>query len=240
MRVKAVISYDGGSYQGFQRQTSTPHTISGEIEKALCAIHINSPITGSGRTDAGVHASGQVIHFDLPPFWHDLKKLKAILNRKLTRIYFKHICRVNDDFHARFGAKKRVYRYLFKTSAPSIFEKNYISYYEHFNPQRLKEALLSFEGLHDFNLFRKTGSITHTTIREIYRAYYIERRGQTFIYFEANGFLRSQVRMMVDMALAYAQHKVTLEQLHEQLSGIQKHHTKLAPAQGLYLAKVLY
>ena len=240
MRVKAVISYDGSSYQGFQRQNSTPHTISGEIEKTLCSIHIYSAITGSGRTDAGVHASGQVIHFDLPPFWHDLKKLKAILNRKLTRIYFKHICRVEDDFHARFGAKKRVYRYLLKTSTPSIFEQNYISYYEPFHPQRLKEALLSFEGMHDFNFFRKTGSITHTTIREIYRAYYITRRGYISIYFEANGFLRSQVRMMVDMALAYAQYKVTLVQLQEQLSTMQKHHTKLAPSQGLYLARVLY
>ena len=75
MRVKAVLSYDGSCYQGFQKQTSTKNTISSAIEEALISLQIHSPITGSGRTDAGVHASGQVIHFDLPNFWDDLGKL---------------------------------------------------------------------------------------------------------------------------------------------------------------------
>ena len=106
MRVKAVVSYDGSHYLGFQKQKSSKRTITSAIEEALLSLHIPSPIVGSGRTDAGVHASGQVIHFDLPDFWNDLKKLKLNLNRKLIDISFKHITKVSDDFHARFSAKK--------------------------------------------------------------------------------------------------------------------------------------
>ena len=240
MRVKAVISYDGSQYQGFQKQKSTTMTISTAIEEALTSLQIHSPIVGSGRTDAGVHATGQVIHFDLPAFWNDLEKLKINLNRKLTDISFKHISLVTNDFHARFSAKKRLYRYVFKTQKPSVFEQKYISYYEKFDPHLLIKALKVFEGKHDFNFFHKTGTITHTTIREIYRTDYVERNGYHFIYFQANGFLRSQVRMMVDAAMLYARAELSETQLQEQLKCQKKHTTKLAPPEGLYLAKIIY
>lgn len=240
MRVKAVISYDGSDYQGFQKQTTTKSTITRAIEDALLSLQIDSPIVGSGRTDAGVHASGQVIHFDLPDFWNDLEKLKHNLNRKLTDIFFKHITPTANDFHARFGAKKRLYRYVFKTHKPSVFEQKYISHYHEFNPDLLIKALKVFEGKHDFHLFHKTGTVTHTTVREIYRTDYRERNGYHFIYFQANGFLRSQVRMMVDAAMLCARKEMRVEQLQEQLHCQRKHTTRLAPAEGLYLAKVIY
>jgi tRNA pseudouridine38-40 synthase len=240
MRVKAVVTYDGSAYQGFQKQTATKRTITSAIEDALVSLQIHSPVTGSGRTDAGVHATGQVIHFDLPDYWNDVEKLKCNLNRKLTDISIKHISKTDDDFHARFSAKKRVYRYIFKTQKPSVFEQKYISYYKKFNSTLLIEALKTFEGSHDFNFFHKTGSITHTTIREIYHTEYIERNGYHFIYFQANGFLRSQVRMMIDMAMSYASNERTILQLKEQLECHKKHSTKLAPPEGLYLAKVFY
>ena len=240
MRVKAVISYDGSQYQGFQKQKSTKMTISTAIEEALASLQISSPIVGSGRTDAGVHATGQVIHFDLPDFWNDLEKLKHNLNRKLTDISFKHISPAANDFHARFSAKKRVYRYVFKTQKPSVFEQKYISYYEAFDPSLLIKALKIFEGKHDFNFFHKTGTITHTTIREIYRTDYVERNGYHLIYFQANGFLRSQVRMMVDAAMLCARGELSETQLQEQLKCQKKHTTRLAPPEGLYLAKIIY
>ena len=240
MRVKAVISYDGNRYQGFQKQTRTKATITSAIEEALASLQINASIVGSGRTDAGVHASGQVIHFDLPDFWRDLEKLRHTLNRKLTDIFFKHITPVSSDFHARFSAKKRVYRYVFKTLRPSVFEHNYISYYQTFDPVLLTQALKVFEGKHDFNFFHKTGTVTHTTVREIYRTEYKEKNGYHFIYFHANGFLRSQVRMMVDAAMLCAQNKMSITQLQEQLNCEKKHTSRLAPAQGLYLARILY
>lgn len=240
MRVKAVISYDGNRYQGFQKQTRTRATITGAIEDALASLQIDSSIIGSGRTDAGVHATGQVIHFDLPDFWSDLEKLRHTLNRKLTDIFFKHITPVSNDFHARFSAKKRVYRYVFKRVRPSVFEQNYISYYQAFDPVLLTQALKAFEGKHDFNFFHKTGTLTHTTVREIYRTEYKEKNGYHFIYFHANGFLRSQVRMMVDAAMSCAQNKMSITQLQEQLNCEKKHTSRLAPAQGLYLARILY
>lgn len=240
MRVKAVISYDGSAYLGFQRQKSTKRTVSTAIETALSSLQIDSKIVGSGRTDAGVHASGQVIHFDIPDFWSDLQKLKLNLNRKLHDISFKQITKVEDDFHARFTAKKRLYRYVFKTTTPSVFEQKYISYYQTFDPDMLQKALKCFEGKHDFHFFHKTGSDTHTSIREVYYANYKERNGYHFIYFQANGFLRSQVRMMVDAAMLCAKEEMSLMQLQEQLDCTKKHTTRLAPPEGLYLAKILY
>jgi len=240
MRVKATIAYDGSYFKGFQKQKSTTQTVTTQIEIALCSVGITDAIRGSGRTDAGVHATGQVIDFELPPFWNDLEKLKVALNRKLTHISFKQIVVVNENFHARFSAQKRLYRYVFKTSTPSVFEQNYISYYPNFNPKKLQEALSYFEGEHDFSHFIKTGSITHTNVRTIYKSYYRSYKNYHFIYFEANGFLRSQVRMMVDFAMQVALNKSTLQELQEQLNLEKKHSTKLAPPEGLYLARIFY
>jgi tRNA pseudouridine38-40 synthase len=239
-KVKAVISYDGSGYLGFQKQKSTTKTVTYAIEKALNALHIRSSIVASGRTDAGVHATGQIIHFNLPDFWTDLNKLKINLNRKLKDIEFKHISRVPHDFHARFSAKKRLYRYLFKTFKPSVFEQKYISYYPGFDLLLLEKALAYFEGEHDFNYFHKTGSITHTTVRKIYKTGYREHKGYHFIYFQANGFLRSQVRMMVDAAMLCARGELTLAQLSEQIECQEKHTSRLASPEGLYLARVQY
>lgn len=239
-RVKAVIAYDGSAYFGFQQQKTTNQTITHALGSALGSLHIDGPIVGSGRTDAGVHASGQVIHFDIPPFWHDLKKLKVNLNRKLTSIQCKHITFVNDDFHARFSAKRRIYRYVFKTTTPSVFEQKYISKYAPFDASLLTAALKSFEGKHDFDFFRKTGTDTHSSIREVYSTKYVQRGAYHFIYFEANGFLRAQVRMMVDTAMQVAHGTLSLHALEEQLACTQKHTTKLAPPEGLYLARIIY
>jgi tRNA pseudouridine38-40 synthase len=239
-RVKAIIAYDGGYFQGFQKQKSTKNTITGHIEKALNSMGITDDIRGSGRTDAGVHATGQVIDFTIPTFWKDLLKLKIALNRKLKYISFKHISFIDNDFHSRFSAKRRLYRYVFKTKEPSIFEQNHVAHYPNFNPNLLNQALKCFEGRHDFSNFIKTGSITHTNIREIYKAYYKNYKEHHVIYFEANGFLRSQVRMMVQGAMLVALEDWSLEKLQKQLQQKEKSMTKLAPPEGLYLARIIY
>ena len=240
MRVKASIAYDGSYFKGFQKQKSTKQTITSEIESALRSVGIHDNIRGSGRTDAGVHATGQVIDFKVPKFWQDLKKLKTALNRKLKHISFKHLYFVEDSFHSRFTAKKRVYRYVFKTTQPSVFEQNYISYFPKFDKEQLQLALKAFEGEHDFSNFIKTGSITHTNVREIYKAHYKNYKGYHLIYFEANGFLRSQVRMMVAFAMQVATKEKTLLELEEQLTLKKRHCTKLASPEGLYLARIIY
>lgn len=240
MHAKAVVAYDGSYFHGFQKQKSTKNTVTTTIESALKSLQIEGSIVGSGRTDKGVHATGQVIHFDLPYFWSDLSKLKRELNRKLQRIEIKHITAVDEHFHARFSAKRRLYRYIFKRSKPSLFEENYISYYSHFNTGILHQALELFEGEHDFCHFHKTGSPVHSTVRHIYRARYREWGEYSIIYFEANGFLRSQVRMMVAAVMLCAEGRISLEMLLGQIDGSIRHTTKLAPPSGLYLARVLY
>ena len=239
-RVKAVIAYDGSSFYGFQRQKDTKETITSSIEEALKSIGIEDNIRGSGRTDRGVHASNQIIDFRVPQFWRDLDRLKEVLNRKLDSIYFKHISYIDDSFHSRFLAKKRVYRYIFKTTPLSVFEKRYISYYPKFNLLSLQNSLKLFEGRHDFSYFLKKGSITHTNIRTIYRAYYRRYRNYYIIYFEADGFLRSQVRLMVDFSMKVANGKLSLENQKEQLELKNRYSTTLAPSNGLYLARVIY
>ncbi|NEW60527.1 tRNA pseudouridine(38-40) synthase TruA [Sulfurovum sp. bin170] len=240
MRVKAVIAYDGGYFKGFQKQKSTKYTVTTAIESALISLGIDSEIRGSGRTDAGVHATGQVIDFELPDFWKDLTKLKEVLNRKLKHISFKHISKVKDDFHSRFSAKRRIYRYIFKTTRPSIFEEKYIAYYPVFSEKLLQQALKKFEGEHDFSNFLKTGTITHSNIRTIYRARYKKYNNYHIIYFEANGFLRSQVRMMTEVAMQVALEQFSIEQLQEQLEVKKRYITTLAPPEGLYLARIIY
>ena len=240
MRVKVTIVYDGGKFQGFQKQKSTKNTISSALEIALRSLGIDDAIRGSGRTDAGVHATAQVIDFLIPDFWTDLEKLQYELNRKLEHISIKNMAFVNNDFHSRFSAKKRLYRYVFKSTTPNIFEKPYVSYYPPFNEEVLKKALRVFEGKHDFSNFIKTGSITHTNVREIYKAQYKKYKNYHIIYFEANGFLRSQVRMMVEASMQVALNQWSNEALQKQLNLEERSLTKLAPPEGLYLAKIIY
>jgi tRNA pseudouridine38-40 synthase len=240
MKLKAVLEYDGSKFYGFQKQNSTSNTITTQLELALKSIQIESNITGSGRTDRGVHASNQVIHFDVPYFWSDLDKLKYTLNQKLKYIRVKHISNVNSNFHARFDAKARVYRYVFKSKTLSVFERDYVSQYDDFDTSLLQHALNKFVGKHDFVYFHKTGSNPHSTIREIYSAYYKEYNGYHIIYFKANGFLRSQVRMMTEASMQVAKQKLSLSNLIEQLEGKKKHINSLAPASGLYLARIIY
>jgi tRNA pseudouridine38-40 synthase len=242
MRVKAVVAYDGSAFLGFQSQATTPRTVSGALARAAARLGIHSPLVGSGRTDRGVHATGQVVHFDLPSHWHDeLPKLRTMFNRLLApRIHFKHIAPVREDFHARFDARRRIYRYLLKRHEPTPFEAPYCLHVPDLATEGLAEALARFEGRHDFAYFHKKGSDPGSTVRTLYRAR-LERFGRyTILYLEADGFLRSQVRMITAAALACMRGELTLHQIDRQLAGLERHTTLLAPPQGLYLARVIY
>ena len=102
MRCALTISYNGTHFLGSQTQKSSPNTILGNLEHVLRELNIDTKVQASGRTDKGVHATGQVCHIDLPPFWSDLVKLKRALNKMLPKsIYIKSILHVENDFHAR-------------------------------------------------------------------------------------------------------------------------------------------
>ena len=242
MRVKATISYNGSKFYGFQRQKITTNTIVQTIEEALNSLGIESKVVGSGRTDRGVHATGQVIHFDIPEFWQkkSLTELKNRLNQKLEYIEFRYIKEIDKNFHAQYSAKTRVYRYIIKTKKPKLFEREFVSYYPIANIDKLKSALNLYIGKHNFKYFKKEGSLTSSDIREVYNTKVKELKSYIIIYFYANGYLRSQIRMMVEGALKVEQNKITLNQLNEQLNCQKRYFSTLAKPEGLYLFKVIY
>ena len=241
MRVKITISYDGSFFEGFQIQKRTAKTVAGKLYSAFLSLNIDSKIEASGRTDAKVHALNQIISLDIPSFWSDFDKLKNFLNRKLLpHIYVKKIERVKDDFHPRYDAKSRVYRYIISKKEPCVFLTSYVTFINDYDTKLLEDAASLFEGRHDFEYFKKSGSDTKNFIREIYKAFFYEYKDFGIFYFEANGFLRSQVRMMVDFLLKISQKKLTKDDLLKQLSKKEIISTSLAPPNGLYLAKVKY
>ncbi len=240
MRIKATISYDGSKFFGFQCQKSTDKTVTSTIYQALQKLGIDSKVIGSGRTDRGVHATGQVIHFDVPPYWSDLSKLHTMLNRHLhPHIHVRKLQKVSEDFHARYSAKRRAYRYILTKKPFCVFDAAYLTYHN-YDEEPIKEAIRLFEGEHDFRYFYKSGSDTQSTVRTIYKARAYAHKEFFILYFEANGFLRAQVRMMVDFLLAIGEDKLTRYHLLEQLAGKSRYLTTLAPPNGLYLCKVIY
>jgi tRNA pseudouridine38-40 synthase len=240
MRAKAVIAYDGSKFYGFQSQKSTERTVVGALRKALGTLGINSEVVGAGRTDRGVHATAQVVHFDLPGYWSDLSRLRHYLNATLhPAIHIRRLHFVPEVFHARYCAKRRGYRYILSTKEFSPFMAHYVTY-THFDPKKITRAVHILQGYHDFRFFLKRGSDTKSTIRTIYRATSYRHKDFFVLYFEADGFLRAQVRMMVDFLLAIGRGEASEAELLEQLRGITRHRTTLAPPQGLYLCRVVY
>lgn len=236
MRVAATLAYDGTHYFGSQVQNETKKTIFGQLEAALLELGVDFRIVASGRTDRGVHATGQVCHFDLPSFWSDLERLKRILNQKLpASIRIRKLKEVNADFHARYSAKKRSYRYLIKVGDANPFEANYVTFVKELDLKQLKQKMNLFIGEHDFKNFMKMGSDTPTTSRVIYRAFAYKYKEYIILHFQANGFLRSQIRLMVAALL-----RLDKEAIEDKLKDRYNHRLKPAPSEGLYLSKILY
>ncbi len=236
MRCALTIAYNGTTYLGSQTQKSTKNTILGQLEHVLHQLGIDSKITASGRTDRGVHATGQVCHIDLPQFWNDLAKLKSVMNTMLPpSIRIKKIAAVSDEFHARYGAKSRVYRYIIKEGESNPFEESFVTFLSTVDFSDIEKKIKLFCGEFDFKQFMKSGSDIKSTTRIIYRAFAYRHKGLIILNFEANGFLRSQIRLMVGALLTLNQ-----DEIIEQLKCKKKHKIKPAKSNGLYLAKIKY
>ncbi len=236
MRIALVLAYNGTHFLGSQTQKSSNNTVFGQLERVLQQLGIQNKTVPSGRTDKGVHASYQIAHVDLPDFWTDLQKLKRILNEMLpASISVKKVFSVQDDFHARYSAKSRVYRYIIKKGTSNPFEADFITFVDTVNFNTLQHNIKLFIGKHDFANFMKTGSDTKSSIREIYKAFAYQHKEYIILYFEANGFLRTQIRFMVGALL-----DLSSQEIEEKLSCKINHKLKPAPANGLYLAKVKY
>jgi len=236
MRVALYLTYNGTHFFGSQRQKETSNTVLGELENILKKLGIEQKVIASGRTDKGVHAIMQVCHIDLPPYWSDIKKLQRVLNNMLCdALYVKKINHVKDDFHARYSAKKRTYRYIIKTTQNNPFEKDFVTFLQTINFEEIEENIKLFTGEHDFKQFMKTGSDINSTRRVIYKAFAYKHKEYIILNFEANGFLRSQIRLMVGALLT-----LNAQKIQQQLNGTQKYKVKPAPPNGLYLAKITY
>ena len=240
MNLKFVITYDGSCYQGSQKQPNGL-TVEDKLLKAFKKINIETNIVLSGRTDKEVHATGQVFNCLVPDYWIDFFKLKEVLNKNLpSSIKISNISKVADDFHSRFHAKKRVYRYLITSKPTNPFNDKFITYVENINEELLKLAIKEFIGIYDFKYFHKTGSDKDITIREIFDAVFYKYKDIYVFKFTANSYLRSQIRLMVGFLLAINDNKQSIENLKKQLK-LEGHFFKLpAKANGLYLAKIKY
>jgi len=242
--IKLVIEYDGTRFLGFQKQKKG-RTVQHELEKTLLKIlRERVHIIAAGRTDSGVHARGQVVNFqtrrDIP-----LGNLWRALNTYLPDdLAVKKASEVRADFHSRFAAKRKVYRYrVLSGPAKSPLARFYS--YHYFYPLNLpvmRKAAKLLVGKHDFRSFQAhSNEKRSSSVRTIYRAE-IKKENPFFVFvFEGNGFLYNMVRNMVGTLLWLGREKISLKEFGKIVEGRDR---RLAgptvPAHGLMLEKVIY
>jgi len=241
MRYKAIVMYDGTNFHGFQSQEDL-RTVQKEIEEVLRIItKKETKIFPSGRTDTGVHAIGQVFHFDYEVEMQEWQIKNAINSRLPKDIYIKSIGIVDDNFHARYQATKKEYQYIINLNEFNPLNKNYCYYYKYkLDIDKMIEASKVFIGEHDFKSFTKNHKIENT-VRTIYDINFDIKDNVIKINFLGNGFLHNMVRIIVAMLLEVGNGRFTIEYLQEAMvNKNRKYAPKLAPANGLYLMKVFY
>jgi tRNA pseudouridine38-40 synthase len=199
LRIKAVIAYDGTDYHGFQRQSPDREpSIQGILESAVSKIGQAGPVLGAGRTDAGVHASGQVISFDVN--WrHGLDDLQRALNAVLPdSIAVLELEQAAETFHPRYDAVSRAYRYsLYTARVRNPLLMRYALYVPRtLDVEAMQRALTHTIGEHDFAAFGQP-TVGESTTRAMLRTDVIAAGPQIAIELEANGFLYRMVRRIV-------------------------------------------
>lgn len=245
MRYLITFSYDGSKFKGYQKQPRLK-TVQGEIEKALKELsNKDISISGSGRTDAGVHALNQRAHFDL-----DMNitcdKLQKALNSLLSDyIYIKKVEEVSDDFHARFNVSAKEYIYKINMGEYSPIEKDYIyQYNKKLDLVEMERALKYLEGTHDFKSFSKADEEKEDFTRTIIQTNLIRNVkdvNRFIISFLGTGFLRYQVRNMVGLLIEIGEGKRKSEDILEILEAKDRRKAGItAPPEGLYLKDVFY
>ena len=247
MRLRAIISYDGSGFSGYQVQPGK-RTVQLELERVLSSIHKGATVkvVASGRTDAGVHATGQVIHFD-SPLSLPLDRWKIALNVQLPGdIRVMKVEQVRDDFHARYDAKGKTYRYIWSLNeVHSPFERNYSVHVDRYKPniERMKEASVHLLGTHDFSSFCAANTSVKDFVRTV-RSIQFELKqesNQLHMVINGNGFLYNMVRIIAGTLFEVAIDKKDVADLPDILASCnRKSAGKTAPAHGLYLENVEY
>lgn len=243
MRIKLTISYDGTDFCGWQVQPnglSVQQTVQDAIEKISGEKVV---VTGSGRTDAGVHALGQIAHFDSQssvPAKNWAKALNTLLPIGIRVLQSEQ---ASDDFNARKSAKEKTYEYSFykaETELP-LKERYAVKLEENPSVELMKKASRIFIGEHDFKCFNASGGGAKTTVRTIYNIEIIDSQEELKIRVSGNGFLYKMVRSLAGVLLLVGYGKLSLEDCEKILQEKRRSEKiKTLPAKGLTLFSVSY
>lgn len=244
-KIKCVVSYDGAHFYGFQIQPGK-RTIHGEIEKALKIIHkgMHIRIQASGRTDRGVHAKGQVFHFETP-FDLPESSWKRALNALLpVDIQIQEAKKVPSTFHSRFNAVEKEYRYyIWHDPVYDLFKRDHLYHFSYpLRIDKIQEACRYLEGEHDFTTFSSAkATVKGSRVRTIFHMSCEKNGSEIEFIIRGNGFLYNMARIIVGCLLDIGQEKrdpkdipKLIEAKDRQLLG------ETAPPQGLYLWEVIY
>lgn len=244
-RIMCTMSYDGTNFSGFQIQPKE-RTVHGEIERALQKVHKGKHvrIQTSGRTDAGVHAKGQAIHFDTDLNLQE-DQWKKVLNTLLPAdIHIQMVKFVDDDFHVRYHALEKEYRYFLVHGVEhDVFKRNYVYHYPYdLDIDRMKEACRYFEGEHDFTSFASAKStVKGDKIRTLYEVSCTEEAGMIVFKLRGSGFLYTMARTIIGTIIDIGNGKAEPADIESLFAA--KDRTKVgksAPAEGLFLWEVKY
>lgn len=241
---KLTIQYDGGRYKGWQRLGNGEHTIQNKIEQVLSRmLGREIEIIGCSRTDAGVHALGQVANF-VTEVELDAESIKAYLNQYLPEdISVTRVAAVPESFHARYHCKDKTYLYKIwnKEYSQPFLRKYSMHVKETLNVERMKQAGVYFVGKHDFSAFSNAKSKKKSMVREIDRIDIQQEDGVITILIQGDGFLYNMVRWMVGALIEVGLGRMEASLIPDILESKERGKAgNLAEACGLYLEKITY
>lgn len=240
MRYFMKFSYNGSKFNGYQKQVDK-RTVQGDLETTLSKIfNSNIRVVASGRTDAGVHAYNQCLHFDSSKVF-DFEKLRYSLNSLLNNIYIKEIYSVSSSFHARYDVISKEYVYKINIGEfDPIMEEYIYQYNKNLDIEKMKEAIKFFVGEHDFRSFTSLDYEKNCN-RIIYSANISLNDNIISIDFVGNGFLKYMVRNMVGLLIEIGSSKRDVDCVKKILDlKDRKEAGTCASACGLYLVNVNY
>ncbi|MBK6418197.1 MAG: tRNA pseudouridine(38-40) synthase TruA [Ignavibacteria bacterium] len=239
-----LLEYEGTNYVGWQNQPNG-QSVQQMIENAIVdTFGVDQQIVGSGRTDSGVHARGQVAHVHLPEGSHriPMDKVHVALNTHLPRdIRVRAACGVTEEFHARFDAVSREYIYVI-TKQASVFSRTFAWTPElPFDAARFAEATHVFEGLHDFTAISKHNPSTGSYMCNVESCRVEEHADRFLVRIRADRFVYGMCRAIIGTAMTVARGKIEYSDAETLLaSGVRSGQAPLAPPQGLVLNHVRY
>lgn len=241
--IKLTIEYDGKDFNGWQKQPNKLN-IQGTIEQAIKAITGEDiELNASGRTDAGVHALGQVANFktnsQIP-----IEKFAIAINSRLKRsIVIKKAEEVDERFHSRLNCKKKTYRYVINNSfeGSAIYRNLETHIPQKLDIDKMKQAIKYFEGEHDFKAFKASGTSSKSSVRTIYETNLYQENDRIFIELTGNGFLYNMVRIIAGTLVDVGLGKIKPEEIPQIIKEEKRENAgKTLPPNGLYLLKVMY